>query len=197
MSSAVPTQRHKPRESQALGATTRFVLTLVFALAVPASGCGRVEARGIAPRAGGEDRASDFTGRAIDGSTVRLSDYLGKQAVLLYFCTTWYHSCLAEVVHVRRIYDKERSRGFVVIAIAMDSPNTVAEVPAWARRNDLVFPVVLDEDSHIASVYNPKKAAPFTVLIDKKGDIAYVHDGYSPGDEVFLERHIASVLESP
>ena len=140
-------------------------------------------------------RASEFTARDIDGKTIRLSDYLGKQAVLLDFCATWCQPCLAELHHLRRLYEKERARGFVVLAIAMDSSDTVAEVPAWAHRNELVFPVLLDEDSHIASVYNPKKSAPLTVLIDKKGDIVYVHDGYNPGDEVSLEAVVAKVLD--
>ena len=143
----------------------------------------------------GKRRATEFTARDIDGKTVRLSDYLGKQAVLLDFCATWCQPCLAELHHLRTMYEKERARGFVVLAIAMDSSDTVADVPAWARRNEIVFPVLLDEDSHIAGVYNPKKSAPLTVLIDKAGDIVYVHDGYNAGDEVSLQQQVAKVLD--
>jgi peroxiredoxin len=71
----------------------------------------------------------------------------------------------------------------------------VAEVPAWAKRNNVTFPVLLDEDSHIAGIYNPKKSAPLTVLIDKGGNVVYVHDGYNPGDEVALEQQVAKVLD--
>lgn len=161
-----------------------------------APGCG--EPAGPAKTAAstkGGGRATDFTGRDIEGKTVRLSDYLGKQVILLDFCATWCQPCLTELHHLRRIYDKERARGLTILAIAMDSSDTIAEVPAWARRNELAFPVVLDEDSHIASVYNPKKSAPLTVLIDKKGDIVYVHEGYNSGDEVLLEEHVAKVLD--
>ena len=169
---------------------------LAIAVAGSTAACARIEGGAEAPTtkaAGG--RASDFTSRDIDGKTVHLSDYLGKQAVLLDFCATWCQPCLAELGHLRKLYEKEKARGFIVLAIAMDSSDTVAEVPAWARRNNIVFPVLLDEDSHIAGVYNPKKSAPLTVLIDKKGDIVYVHDGYNPGDEVSLEQHVASVLD--
>jgi peroxiredoxin len=174
----------------------RVVLgALAVASAIALAGCEKGEAASPTTTTGG--RASDFTTRDIDGKTVHLTDYLGKQAVLLDFCATWCQPCLAELSHLRRIYAKEKPRGFVVLAIAMDSSDTVAEVPAWARRNSLDFPVLLDEDSHIAGVYNPKKSAPLTVLIDKKGDIVYVHDGYNPGDEVSLEEHVAKVLEAP
>jgi peroxiredoxin len=171
-------------------------LALCAAAALTLSACGRIENQPGSATPTGGGRASDFTARDIEGKTVRLSDYLGKQAVLLDFCATWCQPCLAELGHLRRIYEKEKPRGFVILAVSMDSSETVAEVPSWAHRNSLVFPVLLDEDSHIAAIYNPKKSAPLTVLIDKKGDIVYVHDGYNPGDEVALEQHVASVLDA-
>ncbi len=184
---------------RAAAASGALAIALAVALGGPVA-CGRVESEPAgtpASSAGGKlGSATDFTARDIEGKTVRLSDYLGKQAILLDFCATWCQPCLAELGHLRRIYAKEKDRGFVVLAIAMDSSDSVADVPAWARRNNILFPVLLDEDSHIAGVYNPKKSAPLTVLIDKKGEIVYVHDGYNPGDEVGLEKHIAAVLDN-
>jgi peroxiredoxin len=174
-----------------------FAALAALAFTVSAAGC-EPPAGGPAKSgdsAKGGTRATDFTGRDIEGKTIRLSDYLGKQAILLDFCATWCQPCLTELHHLRRIYDKEKSRGFAILAISMDSSDTIAEVPAWARRNELPFPVILDEDSHIASIFNPKKSAPLTVLIDKTGDIVYVHEGYNSGDEILLEEHVAKVLD--
>lgn len=173
---------------------SRAVRALCLALAL-VSCAGAGTGGSSATSAGG--RAPDFSGRGIDGRTIRLGDYLGRQAVLLDFAATWCTPCLAEIPHLRRIHEKERARGFVVLVIAMDGSETVAEVPAWAKRNGLDFPVVTDEDSQIAALYNPKKSAPLTVLIDKNGSVVYVHDGYNPGDEVALEEHVASVLAPP
>jgi peroxiredoxin len=139
--------------------------------------------------------ASDFTARDIEGKTVKLSTYLGKQAVLLDFCATWCEPCIAEFPHLRKMYGANKDKGFVVLAIAMDGPETVANVPAFARRNQLDFPVLTDEDSHIASIYNPKKAAPLSVLIDKQGRVVAIREGYNPGDEEFLAKDVAKVLD--
>jgi peroxiredoxin len=147
--------------------------------------------------AGNESVASDFSARDVDGKTLRLSDYLGKQAILLDFWSTYCEPCLAEMPHLRQMYDEQKAKGFVVIGVAMDGPETVAEVPSFTKRNGMTFPVVLDEDSHVAQIYNPKKAAPLSVLIDKKGKIFRVREGYNPGDEKLVEADVLKVLEPP
>ena len=99
--------------------------------------------------------------------------------------------------HLRRIYEANKSRGFVVIGVSMDGPETVAEVPSFAQRNRLTFPIVLDQDSHVASVYNPRKSAPLSVLIDKTGKVVMVHEGYNPGDEQTIAAEVEKALAAP
>ena len=140
--------------------------------------------------------ASDFTARDIEGQTVKLSTYLGKQAILIDFCATWCEPCVAEFPHLRRLYEGNKNKGFVILAVAMDGPETVAQVPAFAKRNQLNFPVLTDEDSRIASLYNPKKSAPLSVLIDKNGHIVSMHEGYNPGDEADLAEEVRKMLDS-
>jgi peroxiredoxin len=139
--------------------------------------------------------ASDFTARDTEGKTVKLSQYLGKSAILLNFCATWCEPCVAEFPHLRRMYDANKDKGLVILAVAMDGPETSANVAPFARRQQLNFPMLLDEDSHIASLYNPKKAAPLSVLIDKQGRIFKVREGYNPGDEEYLAKDVAKVLD--
>jgi len=139
--------------------------------------------------------ASDFSARDTEGKTVKLSSYLGKDVVLLNFCASWCEPCVAEFPHLRRMYEANKAKGFIILAVAMDGPETVANVPAFAKRNQLNFPMLTDEDSRIASLYNPKKSAPLTVLIDKQGKVAIIREGYNPGDEDFLAKDVAKLLD--
>jgi peroxiredoxin len=139
--------------------------------------------------------ASDFTARDIEGKTVRLSDYLGKKAVVLNFWATWCEPCVAEFPHLRRMYEKNKDKGFVILGIAMDGPDSVASVAPFARRQQLNFPVLLDEDSHVAAIYNPKKDAPLSVLIDRQGRIFKYRSGYNPGDEEYFAADVAKMLD--
>lgn len=139
--------------------------------------------------------ASDFTTRDIDGKTFRLSDHLGKKVILLDFWSTFCQPCMAEFPHLNRLYEDNKAKDFMVVGVAMDGPETVAEVPSFARRNGVTFPVVLDEDSRIASLYNPRKSAPLAVLIGKDGKVHAIREGYNPGDEEHLAADVAKVLD--
>jgi len=52
-------------------------------------------------------------------------------------------------------------------------------------------------DSRIASLYNPKKSMPFSVLIDRAGRIIRVREGYNPGDEKLVTADVVSALGQP
>jgi peroxiredoxin len=141
--------------------------------------------------------APDFTGRDVVGKTFRLSDHLGKDVVLLDFWSTFCEPCKAEFPHLRAMFDGQRAKGLLVVGVAMDGPETVADVPSFVRRFDLDFPVVTDEDSRIASLYNPKKSMPLSVLIDRAGRIVAVREGYTPGDEKLVEADVQKALDQP
>jgi len=141
--------------------------------------------------------APDFTGRDVVGKTFRLSDHLGKDVVLLDFWSTFCEPCKAEFPHLRAMFDGQRAKGLLVVGIAMDGPETVADVPSFVKRFDLDFPVVTDEDSSIASLYNPKKSMPLSVLIDRAGHVVRVREGYNPGEEKLVAADVDGVLAAP
>jgi peroxiredoxin len=163
--------------------------------AIHTLGCGQTAASGSGATSATAARARDFSTRDTAGNTVRLSDYLGKNVVLINFSATWCQPCLAEIPHLRKINDAYKAKGLVLMTISMDGPETVAEVPAWAKRNQMSFPVLYDEDSTIASIYNPKKSPPLNVLIDKTGSVVWQHEGYNPGDEKELEERVSKALQ--
>jgi peroxiredoxin len=139
--------------------------------------------------------APDFTARDVDGKTFRLSDHLGKEVVLLDFWSTFCEPCKAEFPHLGAMYQKDKARGLLVVGVAMDGPESVAEVPAFVKRYGIGFPVVIDEDSRIASLYDPKKSMPLSVLVARSGHIVVVREGYNPGDEKLVAADVAKALD--
>ena len=137
--------------------------------------------------------ATDFTLRDVDGQTVRLSDFTGK-VVLIDFWATWCVPCEAEIPHLEALYGANKDKGLVVLGISMDGPETIAAVAPFARRYNLSFPVLLDEETRVVGIYNPKRTAPLSVLIDRGGKIARVRSGYSAGDENLIAADVQKLL---
>lgn len=137
----------------------------------------------------------DFALKDLQGSTVRLSDYLGKNVVLIDFWATWCVPCCKELPHFQRFYDAYKDKGLVILAISEDGPETVALIKPYIKRYNYTFPVLLDTDSKVLALYDPSVVLPLTLLIDRSGNIAKVHQGYSLGDELVLEKEIIELLE--
>ncbi len=137
---------------------------------------------------------TDFRLKSVDGQEVRLSDYLGKKVVVLSFWATWCGPCKGELPHLERLY-KEYGDDLVVLAISMDGPESIATVPSMARRLGVTFPVLLDEETRVVSMYNPTRAAPHNVIIDRAGSVAFVKEGYHSGDEQLIADKVHAMLK--
>ena len=170
------------------------MLVAVALLVMTAGACGPGAGGATSPSSGSSGgRAADFALRDTAGRTVRLSDHHGK-VVLLNFWATWCVPCAAELPHLQRLYEQYGEQGFVVLAISMDGPETSASVDSHARRYGLTFPVLLDEETRVVGVYNPKRTAPFTVMIGRDGAVAGTREGYTAGDEIAVEADIKALI---
>lgn len=145
-----------------------------------------------AQAAGG--KASEFTLKDASGKAYRLSDYAGKSVVLMTFWASWCKPCLLEMPMMETIYQKYKDQGFVVLSINTDTSSGVAKAKQIALRKKVTYPVLYDTDSNVTGIYNPQGAFPYSVLIDKTGNIVFTHKGFTPGDEVKLDAEIQKAL---
>lgn len=137
--------------------------------------------------------APDFALRDLSGRTVRLSDHRGK-VVLINFWATWCVPCAAELRHLERLHRAYAPQGLVVLGVSIDGPESAANVDPQARRYGLTFPVLYDEETRVVALYNPKRNAPFTVIVGRDGAVARRREGYHAGDEVQVEADIKALL---
>lgn len=178
-----------------LSSAVRVIVSLSALLCATTIGCGGTAATARSTTAGELmlSKAPDFSAVDLKGVPFKLSDHRG-QVVLLNFFATWCAPCVNEMPHLRKIYEANKDKGFLLVVISADGADAAADVTAFGRRHELHFPLILDDDLRISSLFNPKKAAPFSVLIDRSGRVVVVHDGYTPGDEVGLEQDVVTSL---
>jgi len=139
-------------------------------------------------------QAVDFTLKDLAGHSHKFSDIYPEGIVLLNVWATWCVPCAKEFPHLQRLQDQYQDTGLQILAINVDGPERQAKVSSFIGRYGYTFRVLLDTESKVVSLYNPRLILPYTVLIDKSGGIRYVHQGYSPGDEISLEQKIISLL---
>jgi thiol-disulfide isomerase/thioredoxin len=142
-------------------------------------------------------RAPDFTLKDLSGRAHKLSGYFPEHVVLLNFWATWCVPCVKELPYLQKFQDLYGPKGLQVLTINVDGPDRLATVSGFLARYGYTLPVLLDTESRVVSVYDPRLNLPYSVLLDRQGTIRYAHLGYSPGDERLLEERIAALLQEP
>lgn len=137
-------------------------------------------------------KAPDFDLKTLDGESVSLSSLRGK-VVLIDFWSTICDPCLKEMPELVQLYQARKDKGFVVLAIATDGPETVANVSRVAKAENMVFPVLLDTDTEVMNRYNPEGRLPFTEVIDRNGVVVLKRSGYQPGDVESQKRLVDAI----
>jgi mycoredoxin-dependent peroxiredoxin len=130
-------------------------------------------------------QAPDFELRDQTGKPVRLSDYLGKKAVVLVFYPfTFSGTCEGELCSLRDQIEQFQNDEVETLAVSVDSPFAHR---AWAEQQGYTFPVLADFWPHgqVAQTYgifndHVGAAERATFIIDRDGMIRYaVHNGLS------------------
>jgi peroxiredoxin len=142
-------------------------------------------------------RPPDFELETIDGDTVRLSDHLGKRVVLIDFWATFCDPCLAAMPHLDRLYQRYKEQGFVVLGVSIDGPDSVAQVRTEVSKLGVSFPILLDSESSVVALYNPKTSAPYSVLIGRDGAVLTKREGYTSAGGDQLEADIQRAISAP
>ncbi|MDJ0764349.1 MAG: TlpA disulfide reductase family protein [Myxococcota bacterium] len=144
---------------------------------------------------GGE--IADFVLKDVDGKDVALSDYLGKKVIVISYWATWCEPCKREMIQLHELFLQYKDKGLMVLSISMDEPETQGEVRPYIKQRGYTFPVLLDTESVVTNQFNPRRAAPFTLIISMDQKIVWTHDSYVPGDEKLVEAEILKALGEP
>jgi peroxiredoxin len=118
--------------------------------------------------------APDFSLLDASGETVSLSSLRG-QVVVLNFWATWCAPCKVEIPWFVALRQQYGGAGLSVVGVAMDDDGWQSVQPGIAALG-INYPVVLSNDA-LAKEFGGVQALPTTLLIDKSGRVAVVHQG--------------------
>ncbi len=151
---------------------TKSKLIVMAILLLPLVCGGSIMAGDTAP-------APDFTLTDASGKAVTLSDLRG-QVVMINFWASWCAPCRQEMPLLEQIHQRYEPLGFTLLGVNVEEVS--ADGQAFLRDHPVSFPVLYDPQNGVSKLYDVV-AMPSTVLIDRQGNVRYLHHGYKPGYE--------------
>ena len=166
----------------------RALLTIGLAAALAGSVMAQAPAPAQAPPAVElkvGDPAPDFTLPATDGKTYKLSDFKGKQAVVVaWFPKAFTGGCTAECKSLAANGEKIRKFDVAYFMASVDPIEGEKGNKAFAKSEKADFPMLSDETKSVAAAYgvlNPRGVTNrWTFYIDKDGKIAAIDKAVKP-----------------
>lgn len=137
-----------------------------------------------------QSSAPDFTLKSNEGENIRLSEYRGE-VVLINFWASWCGPCRQEMPVLSELHDKYHALGFTVLGVNVEADTRKAR--KLLQDLPVSFPVVFDSDSVVSKQYDVV-AMPSTVLVDRDGNMRYLHKGYKPGLEDVYQQQVRDLV---
>jgi peroxiredoxin len=134
--------------------------------------------------------APDFALKSHGGENLRLSEFRGE-VVMINFWASWCGPCRQEMPLLDELYTQYQPLGFTILGV------NVEEDPSKARQllkdSPVNFPILYDDKSEVSKLYKVV-AMPSTVLVDRDGNVRYLHQGYKPGYEESYQQQVRALI---
>jgi len=140
--------------------------------------------------AAGLGKAPGFTLKSYSGKNLKLSEFRG-QVVLLNFWASWCGPCRQEMPLLNDLHKKYKKLGFSVMGVNVEEDS--AKARKIVKDGKLKFPVLFDVKNKVSELYQVS-AMPSTVIIDRNGNMRYVHKGYKPGDMSAYKKWVKKLI---
>jgi len=141
------------------------------------------------------DRIPEFSLLDQNGNEFKMSDHVGKQALVIYFYPKDdTPGCTKEACSFRDSYEEFTDRNVSVIGISADDVESHRD---FAKKYNLPFTLLADVDNEVRNLFGVKSnvfgliPGRVTYVVDKAGVIIYVFQS-----QLRAERHITEALQA-
>jgi peroxiredoxin len=141
--------------------------------------------------------APDFAVKDTDGKVFNFGEEKVKAPSLLVFWSIFCEPCRVEMPIIERLYEKYKSAGLSVLAIALDGEPLKNSIVGFVKQEGYTFRVLIDEldEKEMFKVADPfgVGGTPTVYLVDRAGKVALAKVGRFKEED--LEKAIQSTLK--
>jgi thiol-disulfide isomerase/thioredoxin len=165
------------RKGLKFGIISLFVF-MMFQATVPGMDAASAEALGERVLlaglfgSGNKGPAPDFELQDLKGTTVKLSQYRGDRAVMLYFWATWCPACVSMKPHIAKVRERVPVKDLEILGINVGEGDSLEKVKRYQEGHPVSWPTLYDAGSRVSRAYRVQ-GIPLFVLVDKEGMIVY------------------------
>ena len=105
------------------------------------------------------------------GERFKLEEELGTSPFVLVFWATWCTPCKKEMDELRPMFEGLMEQGVKVLFISEDNVKSQAKVKPFVESKGYKWRVLLDPDGEILKRYGGTGFIPYTVVLDRHGNI--------------------------
>ncbi|MCP4335835.1 MAG: TlpA family protein disulfide reductase [Gammaproteobacteria bacterium] len=136
------------------------------------------------------EAAPDFTLKSLVGKNLKLSEMAGN-VVLINFWASWCGPCREEMPLLNALHNKYEPLGFTVWGVNVEENSANAQ--GFLGDFPVDFPILLDDTNKVSKLYKVI-AMPTTVVVDRDGNMRYLHLGYKSGDEATYRKMVKKLV---
>jgi cytochrome c biogenesis protein CcmG/thiol:disulfide interchange protein DsbE len=186
---------------------SRGLVSVVGKISVVLMGCAMVgctkpgaEGGAKSPEGGGESSALDgksapeVVGEFVTGDGPKTVAEAKGTVTIVDFWGTFCEPCKKSFPKLQEMVDTQAGK-LAVIAVSQDDPEEAKaeDIKKFAEELHVSFPIVWDKDKKTAGAYNPPKM-PTSYILDKKGNVRFVHGGYTDGEEEKIAKEVEALI---
>lgn len=138
--------------------------------------------------------SSSCTLTTLDGKPAHDLQALKGKVVYMDFWASWCPPCVKSFPFLNRLDHELKDKGLHVIGINLDEK--IADAEDFLAKNPVDFSIVADLSKQCAKGLEVM-AMPTSYLIDRKGNIRHIHQGFRPDESEKLRALITQLVMEP
>lgn len=132
----------------------------------------------------------------LKGEKLKVADAALKDGITIYsFWATWCGPCKKELNNIKPLYaDWQKKYNVKLVAVSIDDQRSMLKVKPVVEGNAWTYDVLLDTNEELKRALGID-SVPYTLVVDKDGNIVFEHSSYLEGDEIELEEKLKEIFE--
>ena len=136
----------------------------------------------------------DFRLKDLDHQWKEYEALKGENLTVVDFWATWCQPCVRFIPLLNQMAGEFADQGVRFIGIAIDGPRNQSKIAPFIHSMGVTYPILRDLNSQLMSDLGVT-AVPTLLIYGADGEQLYFHEGFRPGDEETIQKHIEEYLQ--